>query len=359
MLNSLFIKNYRNFKHLEIPRLARVNLIGGKNNVGKTNLLEAVMLYVNKARPSLIIALLKKRDEYFDNIANLENSLCLFTYNHRKETLYDEGISIGDMSEFKKRTTIKLTKFLYEYSIDDSTGERVQRTREVRENDHKLYDYKAIKISNNYVLTLIPINKNFIDKTHTNDIDGGKIMFAMESFGFDNALEFWWDKISLTDKENKVIEILQLIEPQIEDLSFIKVAPNADRIPMVKMKGKIGKTSLRSLGHGMYSVLKIAIILVNCENKVCAIDEIATGLHYSVLISLWEMIFETAEKLNIQVFATTHSQDCIKAFAEVWNKKQSEGLYLRLQKNSNGQVVAVPYEGDILLHAADRQIEMR
>lgn len=66
MLNSFFVKNYRNLQHLEISHLARVNLIGGKNNVGKTNLLEAVMLYVNQANPELVIGLLKKRGEYFE-----------------------------------------------------------------------------------------------------------------------------------------------------------------------------------------------------------------------------------------------------------------------------------------------------
>jgi hypothetical protein len=44
ILNSLEINSFRAFEHLQIERLGRVNLIVGKNNVGKTSLLEAIQL---------------------------------------------------------------------------------------------------------------------------------------------------------------------------------------------------------------------------------------------------------------------------------------------------------------------------
>jgi predicted ATPase len=42
MLNSLSISNFRGFEMLELGPLQRVNLIVGRNNAGKTSLLEAV-----------------------------------------------------------------------------------------------------------------------------------------------------------------------------------------------------------------------------------------------------------------------------------------------------------------------------
>lgn len=42
ILDSLEIYNFRAFRHLRIERLARVNLIVGENNIGKTSLLEAI-----------------------------------------------------------------------------------------------------------------------------------------------------------------------------------------------------------------------------------------------------------------------------------------------------------------------------
>ncbi len=56
ILNSLKIRNFRGFQHLQIERLGRVNLIVGKNNVGKSNLLEALQMYARRASTSTIIS---------------------------------------------------------------------------------------------------------------------------------------------------------------------------------------------------------------------------------------------------------------------------------------------------------------
>ena len=38
ILTSLEIRNFRGFRHLQVERLGRVNLVVGKNNVGKSSL---------------------------------------------------------------------------------------------------------------------------------------------------------------------------------------------------------------------------------------------------------------------------------------------------------------------------------
>jgi AAA15 family ATPase/GTPase len=70
MLDSLHIKNYRLFKDFKINSLKRVNLIMGKNNVGKTSLLEAIWLYIHQANPSAFELILRQRGE---NIRNFRN----------------------------------------------------------------------------------------------------------------------------------------------------------------------------------------------------------------------------------------------------------------------------------------------
>src|SRR5438309_9713890 len=63
ILNSLEIRNLRGFKHLQIERLGRVNLIVGKNNIGKSSLLEALQIYAHNGDPTLIWKILQARDE--------------------------------------------------------------------------------------------------------------------------------------------------------------------------------------------------------------------------------------------------------------------------------------------------------
>lgn len=63
ILDSLEIRNFRGLQELRIERLGRVNLIVGKNNVGKTSVLEALRLYANPGSPEIHSDLLQSRDE--------------------------------------------------------------------------------------------------------------------------------------------------------------------------------------------------------------------------------------------------------------------------------------------------------
>ena len=56
ILNSLMIRNFRAFHDLKIEHLDRVNLLVGKNNVGKTSLLEALQMYARRASTPTIIS---------------------------------------------------------------------------------------------------------------------------------------------------------------------------------------------------------------------------------------------------------------------------------------------------------------
>ncbi len=114
------------------------------------------------------------------------------------------------------------------------------------------------------------------------------------------------------------------------------------------------------MGDGMNRILTIILALVNATDSYLLIDEFENGLHYTVQEDLWKMIFKLAKELNVQVFATTHSDDCIHAFESVLNSEgnQKEGQYLRLD-NINGQIIPTLYSEKELDTAADQRIEVR
>ena len=62
ILDSLEIRNFRALSDLRIERLGQVNLIVGKNNVGKTAFLEALWLYANRGLPAVILQILETRN---------------------------------------------------------------------------------------------------------------------------------------------------------------------------------------------------------------------------------------------------------------------------------------------------------
>ena len=114
------------------------------------------------------------------------------------------------------------------------------------------------------------------------------------------------------------------------------------------------------MGDGINRILTIILALVNAENGFLLIDEFENGLHHTVQEQLWKIIFDLAGKLNVQIFATTHSEDCISGFASVLNKHNNliEGKLIRLE-NRNGIIRQVEYDANELRIATVNNIETR
>lgn len=81
ILNSLEIRNFRAFHDLKIDHLKRVNLIVGKNNIGKTSLLEAIQLYASRAStPTFIWEIMDLRHEVKQPFVNVRDMLAALKY---------------------------------------------------------------------------------------------------------------------------------------------------------------------------------------------------------------------------------------------------------------------------------------
>ena len=63
------------------------------------------------------------------------------------------------------------------------------------------------------------------------------------------------------------------------------------------------------------------------------VDEIENGLHHSIQVEVWRLLFRLARANRMQVFATTHSMDCVRAFAKVAAEHELDGKLLHLERN--------------------------
>jgi AAA15 family ATPase/GTPase len=114
------------------------------------------------------------------------------------------------------------------------------------------------------------------------------------------------------------------------------------------------------MGDGINRVLTIILALVNADNGYLLIDEFENGLHHTIQEKLWKIIFSLSQTLNIQVFATTHSEDCIVGFGNVLNSLDNSfyGKLIRLD-NDNGVIKQVEFDAKELKIATDNDIEIR
>ena len=111
-----------------------------------------------------------------------------------------------------------------------------------------------------------------------------------------------------------------------------------------------------SMGYGVWRLLGIALALVRAEGGILLIDEIDTGLHYTVLVDVWRLVYDTAARLGVQVFATTHSRDCYEALAAVTQVGRQD---ISLQRIERGRALAVSFSESEIRQAAARGVEVR
>lgn len=113
------------------------------------------------------------------------------------------------------------------------------------------------------------------------------------------------------------------------------------------------------MGDGMSRLLGLASAVVNARDGILLIDEIGTGLHYSIQSEMWRLVFENAKRFNVQVFATTHNDDCIRGFQKAAQSHEDEGVLIRLYKGKNGDVKGTLYDEEDLAVAVEHDVEVR
>ncbi|MFM8342079.1 MAG: AAA family ATPase, partial [Methylomonas sp.] len=172
-----------------------------------------------------------------------------------------------------------------------------------------------------------------------------------------------WDEVALTPNEDVVIKSLTIIDNNIDRLAFIEDSNQDNRIPIVKLKELDKRIPLNSMGDGISRVLQLILSVFRAENGILLIDEFENGLHYSVQEQVWQIIFQLATDLNIQVFATTHSWDCIESFAKVAIENSEEGVLLKVSKSArtshNGKSIVTIYDEKALKTITATDLEVR
>lgn len=365
MLTSFEIKNFRTFSHLRIERLGRVNLIVGKNNVGKTTLLEALRI-IGSTRPAeTILSILEARNE-------VRPSADLASSGERKPHYAMESLIHGR----SLRNTLQV-----EIIAGGSAPE-----------DNYMVDasWFPVSLSHHGVSLRSPIgawqlnldgSANLMAFADSDPIDLPSAPPPLVDIPGAPQTEMmvgsWWDDVWLPSGRERVLELLKTVAP-IEDVIFVRDPRSKQRrMAKAKVKDVDEPVPLAAMGAGVVRLLHIALAMEYAANraeqitKVCEqtrdiyafllIDEVDSGIHYGLHAHLWRFVLNAARKLDVQVFATTHSWDCLRGFAEaVGEDEQNDGLVIRLEKvEGEEQTGAVIIEPDALPVVVRDSIEVR
>ncbi|MEB3189475.1 MAG: AAA family ATPase [Snowella sp.] len=367
LIRDLTIKGYRCFEDFSMDGLTRVNLLVGNNNSGKTSFLEAIYLLVNQPSMGTVEKTIR---EIFDNRGELSQQI---------ETIDNE---------FKQVITRKyyLESFFNGYGKDKCNHLVISGKEELGDIEFSCFlgkDLLRLKYPDDISMfqPLVTIVKEIdlffraigsVLKQVGNDQISSRALKAKKDFSLlisssvflsaykinFNEIAKIWDQICLTYKEEIVIEAMRIINPNIDRIGF-STSPGINTIRL-KLRGLSDLIPLSSMGDGMNRILTLAMALVSAEKGVLLVDEIETGLHYEAQLDMWRLVLKTAQNLNVQVFATTHSWDCIVAFKEALQELEDQSVAKLFRLDSKyGKLRAVEYDAEDIRIAVDQGIEVR
>ncbi len=196
--------------------------------------------------------------------------------------------------------------------------------------------------------------------------------YVSSRFNTQSSLAEAWDAVVLTDGENLALEALRLIEPQTIGLAFVQnsrprnprsaISRGTDeRVAVLKVRGIDGPVPLQSMGDGMARVLQLVLSALRAGDGFLLVDEIENGLHFSVQEKVWDALFSLSRTYGLQIFATTHSNDCVHAFSEVSVRfNDLEGKLLHMDRvESNGEAVVSVMSEHGLTDLISSSVEVR
>lgn len=367
MISSLRIVNFRAFRDLTIERLGRVNLIAGKNNVGKSTILEALELYADP-RLRTILRLVSRRTDGLALISymtglNLRNGSIATggDVDRRVEGLQYlfNGRPLLNLASSSATFKIQLdsesltVRFQWATQSDNSLNGKHDRNQ----TDEPLHPYLYVDANDE-------VGRYRLDIEYPSEpltaIPTRPTLLVPVNGLRDEQVTVLWRTAVMAGREDQIVEALRIIEPTLERLNIVDDG-NTPFIttPMVRLSGIKEAMPLRNFGDGMQRMFGIALALVNCQNGVLLIDEAENGFHYIAQYGLWEFIFQVASQINVQVFATTHSRDCIAAFQHAaMEDTANEGMLFRLDKIKD-EIYVATYDERKLQVAVEQAIETR
>ncbi len=302
-IKEIEIKNFKCFKDFKAEGFGRVNLIGGKNNVGKTAFMESCFISQAPNIQELYSRLLE-----INTHRNVINNLL-----PQQDKSQDIQKLIQNNENFNIITNNKVSKI----SVD------------------KNYDYN---------ITLLNIEYHFDYSKLSNLLDiffhQAKSFYSINFIAQDTSpnwlINFIVGKAKLEDK-------YELLNKYLNEVFDIKNIDTIDNLPYLKRD----KTyePLSEFGQGIKSFIEIVSSILFASKNIIFIDEIENGIHYTNLDKLWEIILTISKEQNVQVFATTHSKECIESYARVAKKLEETDIkFLSLYRNKENVLKSITFD---------------
>jgi predicted ATPase len=363
MFTSIEFHNLRCFEDFRLDNLTPLTLISGRNNVGKTTILEGIFLLLAYRKADVFLHINNFRGIEF-RVPTQQGLPVGLVPRYLWETLFsnmdmEQELSISMTDKQLQIRTLRLAK---DEQFSLTTFAEQNKTQSLLQPNFEGY---AVKILYTYgssptetgscLPTTTGVALKF-DCPPNLSISKFCCYIGPNAHPSQYSVAEWLGEIELGNKKEQLIKNLRLLFDKIEDIFTVQ----QNGIINIFSRLQNGQSlPIRAMGDGINKLLHYLSVIIANPGGIFLLDEIETGFHYSFYPKLWELISSVAQETNSQIVATTHSYECISAAAEGSAKIDSSLLtYVRLGKEEDA-IIPYAFAGDDLAYALEREMEVR
>jgi len=338
---TISIAHFRGIEHVALHGLKQVNLIVGKNNSGKTSLLEAFFLLAGMSDPRLAIAI----NQFRDLSLNADSD---FKYIFNK---LDFTVPIQFAGTIDGTTRCATFAPLYEATRkikirEDKTDEEIALSRTNQDVDGLQITFRTSENPEETSTLSIKNETISVSESYKEQLDCKYLHIKTRLDQMPKDIS----NIIVKKRMDTIVQVLREIEPNLIDIRMgnnenIYFDIGADELVPINI-----------MGDGIRRTLSVLSSIYEMEHGILLIDEIENGLHYSCLKIFWKAILTAAKLFDVQIIATTHSYECIEALVSV-ETENCISLY-RTEKKNN-KVKTVHIDAETLLTSLKENYEVR
>jgi AAA domain, putative AbiEii toxin, Type IV TA system/AAA ATPase domain len=384
---SLEIENFRGLRHLELPRLAPITILTGRNNIGKTAVLEALFLHAAGPRAAqlFLLALRPSRLGASINIEVSKRSNPWETAFYNKDThnairlsaqLDDENI-IVELSNLRQISVQQISSTLEtESAVNASTSDArpgLSYAMHIKVNSVSVLGQTYQMGFKEFTQTVsAQLGQVFAGPTGLQQASGLNFSLQPEENSDAVADAYFvgpqtrypqaelaqrYTNLRLRGLDKDFLNALRALEPALESIEIL--APTTPTLYFTLRGGP--PLPITVMGEGMLAIANYAATIFETPGGLVLIDEVENGIHYSALENVWTQIGRAVKDTGTQVVASTHSYDCVRAAYRAFHDDPDTLQLIRLQsgEDSPAAIEAVDYDLESLKGALDMNLDVR
>lgn len=361
MIRDLELSSYRSFDSYELVDLAPVNLLVGRNNSGKTSIMEAIHFLASGGDPYVLRQGASRRDEM--NVLRSSGNGChqapdvSHLFRGRRFSPGSEFVITSNGGRSAVRMTVEDAKDSYPHQQSLFAGEM---------EDAKLL---AIRIAGTTMEKSIVLPATEDGSLHLTSpvarvpgldaLPTSPARFITAASVGVRSMRRMWDAVVLEGREAEVVDAMKFVEHDLTSIHFLGAGASPLGDIVLGFQPGTRRVPISSQGEGTHRLLALALSLTQLSGGVLLIDEIDTGLHWTVLEDMWKLVIDGATSGGTQVFATTHGFDCIRSLAGLAASHPELASNVSVQKIERALGRAVGFDIADVKRAVDDDIELR